>query len=54
METLSTVVGVGVLVLVFVLAARRRSNMTPEQRQIADLQSETRKLKREQRRQRYD
>jgi hypothetical protein len=54
METLTTIVGLGVVFFLVVRSFRRRAKMTPEERQAERLQRDVRDLKREVRRQRWD
>jgi len=54
LESVGALAVAAVVVYLMVLSARRRANMTPQERETADLKREVRALKREQRRQRYD
>jgi uncharacterized membrane protein (DUF106 family) len=54
LETLAGAVGILVVGLLLALSIRRRARLTPEQRQMKDMQRELRAVKREQRRQRFD
>lgn len=54
LESLGAVVLVVVIAFVVVAAVRRRSGLTPEQRQLEDQAREIRKFKREQDRRKWD